>query len=277
MYKSILTSNFALDTTLVKPGVFGETKTVLNAGVTDVWDDANTFQVEIYSDELSTLDEELVLNGANSLAVENSSGEWEIVQFVNAALVGTNTYSLSRLLRGQLGTEDNMESALAAGARVIVLSERPQQLNLGLDDIDREYNYRYGPASRDLGDPSYLALAKTVTGRGLKPYSPVHIKGVASGSDMVISWIRRTRIGGDSWEYFETVPLSEEFERYEVDILAVGSNTVIRTLLVTDATQVTYTSAQRASDNLTGDFDVIVYQISSLVGRGIGRRATING
>ena len=278
VFKSITTSNFSLDSTLFQPSILGQTTAEFNPGVTDVWDNANELRVEIYSDTLSTLPEEVVLNNANSIAVENSTGGWEIVQFVNATLTGTRQYTLTRLLRGQLGTEDNMQANLPAGARIVVLDTTLQQLNLGLDDTNREYNYRYGPADRDIGDTTYITIQRTATGRGLKPFSPVHIRGtLAGGGDVTISWIRRTRVLGDRWEYTEAVPLGEAFEKYEVDILSVGGSTVTRTLSVTDATQVTYTNANRISDNLTGDFDVIVYQLSDIVGRGTGRRVTING
>ena len=44
------------------------------------------------------------------------------------------------------------------------------------------------------------------------------MKSVRSSGDIAISWIRRTRSGGDNWELPE-VPLGEESESYEVDIL----------------------------------------------------------
>jgi hypothetical protein len=59
-------------------------------------------------------------------------------------------------------------------------------------------------------------LAEEVTftnsGSGLRPFSPVHLKAVrdqATG-DVRLSWIRRTRLGGDSWA--AEVPLGEEVE-----------------------------------------------------------------
>lgn len=277
VYKSITTSNFTLDTTLVKPTIMGETRSTLNAGQPDLWDNANTVDVEIFSGELSTLDDDSVLDGNNTIAIETGTASWEILQFVNAVLISPGTYRLSRLLRGQLGTEDNIKASLASGATVVLIDDRPQQLNIGLDDVRRSFNFRYGPANKDLGDATYRTISQASTGRGIRPFSPVHIKGTPSGGNMTISWIRRTRLGGDSWEYFQDVPLSEDFERYEIDISPVGSNTVVRTLIVTDTTEVVYTAAQRTSDNLTGDFDVVIYQISSLGGRGIPRRATIDG
>ena len=63
---------------------------------------------------------------------------------------------------------------------------------------------------------------------------------------------------------------------YEVDVLD-GSDNVVRTLTVTDAAEVTYTAAQQSADGISAPFDVIIYQMSDQVGRGIPRRATING
>ena len=72
------------------------------------------------------------------------------------------------------------------------------------------------------------------------------------------------------------MPLNEAYERYEVDVLD-GSDNVVRTLTVTDATSVVYTAAQQSTDGISSPFDIIVYQLSDQVGRGIGRRTTING
>lgn len=276
VYKSITTSNYGLDTTLLAPSVIGETTDPFSSGVTNVWDNANELKVQIYSDTLSTLDELSVFNNGNTLAIENTAGGWEVLQFVNAQLTGSDTYTLTRLLRGQLGTEDNMEDNIPAGARIVLIDTTLQQLNLGLDDIGREYYYNYGPANLDLGDATYITLQKTVNGRGLKPFSPTHIRAVDSSGDWVITWIRRDRLGADSWEYITDVPMSEATESYEVDIMAsVGSNTVVRTLSVTGSATVTYTAAQQSADSVTSPTDVIVYQMSDQVGRGTGRRATI--
>ena len=240
-----------------------------------MWDYSNELSITLYSGDLESLDEESVLNGENAVAIKNTSGNWEIFQFVNATLTGTRTYTLTKLLRGQLGTEDNMEDGLAAGTKVVILNLALAQMGLSIEDIGREYYYKYGPGDKDIGDSTYNTITKTFTGRGLKPYSPVHIEGVDSSGDMIISWIRRTRIQGDTWD-LEEVPLNETFETYEIDVLDGGDN-VVRTLSVTDATTVTYTAAQQTTDGISAPFDVTIYQLSERVGRGIGRRATLNG
>ena len=111
----------------------------------------------------------------------------------------------------------------------VPLQESEQKLTL---------NWRYGPGNRDIGDASYVTVPFSYQCLGLRPLSPVHIKGVRSSGDINISWIRRTRGGGDNWELPE-VPLGEESESYEVDIL--DGSTVKRTLSASSPS-VTYTS-----------------------------------
>lgn len=56
-------------------------------------------------------------------------------------------------------------------------------------------------------------------GRAEQPYAPVHIAGTRDGSnDLMIAWVRRTRIGGELVDLTGAVPLGDASEAYEVDI-----------------------------------------------------------
>jgi hypothetical protein len=70
------------------------------------------------------------------------------------------------------------------------------------------------------------------------------VRGQRVAGDLAISWIRRTRIGGDSWTVSE-VPLAETDERYEVDIL---DGTTIKRTIASTVPSATYTSAQQTLD-----------------------------
>jgi hypothetical protein len=93
----------------------------------------------------------------------------------------------------------------------------------------------------------------------------------------VISWTRRSRtLAADNWTAPE-VPLAEEAEAYEVEIL---DGAVVKRTLSTATTSVTYTAAQQIADWSalleTGDaLDVRVYQLSALVGRGAPKSVTL--
>jgi len=56
----------------------------------------------------------------------------------------------------------------------------------------------------------------------LRPLSPVHVKITEENGQTTLSWIRRTRIGGDSWTGLD-VPLGEDIEQYRVQLWAQGA------------------------------------------------------
>jgi hypothetical protein len=184
------------------------------------WDEGNELWVDLFSGTLASATEVQVLGGANAIAVENAEGEWEIVQFQNAELNAPGRYKLTRLLRGQRGSEHARRNPVAAGARVLMLDTALGQPGISPDEVGLPIVWRAGPANRDVADDSYLEQTVTITGKGRRPLAPVHVKGVKyyGTGDVTISWIRRTRLGGDAWEQVE-VPLGEGSEAYEIDVM----------------------------------------------------------
>ena len=206
-------------------------------------------------------------------AVRNAAGAWEVMQFANAELVGERTYELSRLLRGQAGSEWAIAAPLAAGAPFVVLDQYVLAVARGLDDIDRPMQLRIVAANRDYGDPAAVALAVTPQPIALKPVTPVHVRGRRTGAGIEIGWIRRTRIDGDNWTSGD-VPLGEDAEAYEVDILS--GTTVLRTL-ESSAPSVLYAAAAEMADFgvQQTSLAVRVTQLSATVGRGFAAEATL--
>jgi hypothetical protein len=88
-----------------------------------------------------------------------------------------------------------------------------------------------------------------------------------------ISWIRRARLGGDSWDALE-VPLNESVEAYRVEIL-IGDEAV-RTFEV-GTQQATYATADELIDfGAPQDLlSVRVAQLSPVAGIGRATRETL--
>jgi hypothetical protein len=106
---------------------------------------------------------------------------------------------------------------------------------------------------------------------GLRPLSPVHLTARWQSGDLVLGWIRRTRIGGDSWDQTD-VPLAEDAEQYDIEILD-GGGAVKRTVSACPAPTYIYTAAQIAADfpgGLPSPFRFTVTQLSTAFGRGVG-------
>jgi len=124
---------------------------------------------------------------------------------------------------------------------------------------------------------SGLEQAFTCQLRNMKPLSPVHIEGSRDGSNnLTITWIRRTRVAGD-WVDNIDVPLGETTEAYEVDILNGPGGAVLRTITGLTSQTASYSAANQTTDGITpgNPVTVVVYQISSTIGRGFGAEATI--
>ena len=273
LYRSAETSGFDLAAIATQAAAIGTTLDPLPPGPEGRLDRATKFRVRLETGELASATTVSMLSGANAAAIRNTSGVWEVIQFETATLVAEKTYELTGLLRGQSGTEDAMSSTVAAGARFVLLDAAVVSIDMTSNTIGLPFNWRYGPANRDLGNPSYVTEQHAFTGRGLKPLSPVHVLGRRTGGDLEITWIRRTRVGGDSWVATE-IPLGEESERYEIDIL---DGTTLKRTLATTSPAVTYTAAEQTADFGAPQSSVAVrvYQLSSASVRGTPRAATL--
>lgn len=222
-----------------------------------------------------------VCNGANAAALYNkTTGTVEIIQFTTAVANADGSYTLSGLARGRRGTEVYTGSH-GAGEAFILLSTATgavasgiAEAGLALGELNSQRYYKgvvQGSLIEDAKPQTF-----TDTGRSLKPYAPVHTAAAVSGSDIHITWNRRTRVGGEMRDGTGTVPLNEDTESYEIDIYNAAGDTVLRTLTATSETA-TYLAADITTDfgSTPSTLTLAVYQISAQVGRGFGTKVTV--
>jgi len=255
------------------PAVIGRTKTPLPAGPIWRWDPTAVLDVEISSGAISSLDDEATLAGGNLFAIKGTDGRWEIFAAARAEMIGERTYRLSRCLRGLAGTEPEAGRSLPEGALIVRFDEAVFPLATDLSDLGQTWRYRIGPSGRDHADPAMVDITATVGRETLKPFSPVHV-ALHRGVDGVrITWVRRTRRNGDGWEAVD-VPLAEDSERYEVDILKAGN--VVHTLTSLQASAL-YSAAQEIADFGTpqATLSLRIAQISAVAGRGFEATLTL--
>lgn len=243
----------------------------LPSGPSTIWDEKNELLVEIEHGELESRTESAVLAGANSAAI-GDDGRWMIVQFRNAENIAGNVWRLTGLLQGRRGTEHNIGRSIAGDRFVLISGGGIARLTMNVAEVNVPRLYKgvaVGMSVAATGEQSF-------TGRGvaLKPFSPVHIKGVREGNDLRISWVRRDRMQIDYVAGAATL-MSEDYEDYEVDILDDNGH-VVRTLSVSEQ-EALYTEEQQITDFGAAQpaVTVRIYQISVAVGRGYPGEATL--
>jgi hypothetical protein len=260
---------YRLATTLTNRATMGRLTAPLWPGPHGLYDRGNTLEVELFGGGLSGLPEIDVLAGSNAAAVKTNGGRWEVLQFAEAELIGTRHYRLTQLLRGQLGTEQAMQTGADAGADFVLLDQAVVTLPQRGDELGLPLSYRIGPARDDHAAPSFAELTVTAEGVGLMPFAPVHLRARrdAGTGDLNLRWTRRTRFGGVGWGLVD-VPLNEASEAYRLEILDGGD--VVRSVELS-APAYLYTAAEQTADfggTATG-FAVRVAQVSAAVGPGL--------
>jgi hypothetical protein len=237
-------------------------------------DNSSILDVTLRTGELFSVTELAMLNGANYFAY-GADGRWEIIAAKTCTLVSGKSYTLKDMLRGRFGTEWAM-STHSAGDVVVLLDTNDVETILSeSSQIGLPYLYRGITLNRDIDSDTNRTF--TYRGINLKPLSPVYVTGVGSlvTNDWTLSWIRRTRIGGE-WRDGVDANLGESLEKYEVDIFSNSSYTTVKRTLTVYSQTATYTSAQQVTDFGANQTNLYfkVYQISSIVGRGVGASAS---
>lgn len=136
-----------------------------------------------------------------------------------------------------------MAAGAAAGTDFVILDNAVVPAGLLPAEVGLLLNWRVAPSGPWTGA---FAQSTEVGGlRALLPFAPVHMRARRQGGDLALSWVRRSRIGGDSWEGSD-IPLGEEAEQYGIEI-AAPDGPVLRTATSAAASWL-YTSAAIAAD-----------------------------
>jgi len=241
----------------------GELVEPISGGVNHLWNYGEKIRVLLYGGYISSASEMAVLAGSNRFAVEHDDGSWEIIGFVEAELIADSTYELSQILRGLNGTKASGD--ISMGNRVMLLDDKVKAVDVVPEMLGSDFVVRAFAGSSDgVGQEISVSLLLDPE----LPLAPVHLsskRDVASG-DVSFSWVRRTRLNGNSWALAE-VPLDHVPEAYLVQIY--DGATLLRSI-ESSVAEVVYLMADQLLDFgiLPVSFDFRVSQISSVYGAG---------
>lgn len=271
------------DTAMLEASTMGSAITALgNAPTANVFDEANSVDVQLLGGTLSSATATEVLNGANAAYLAG-----EIIQFKTATLIGTNQYRLSGLLRARRGTEQYMATHQVGDSFVFLNTANIYRVVHSTADIGIERVYKAPSLTQLVSEATPMAFTSASVGQ--KCLAPV---GLAAGRtanaswDISGKWIPRTRIGGE-WRNGVDATMGEATEDYVVEIWTAAFAALKRTIttvasgagsVVTPGSRTfLYKSADQVTDfgsNQTTIY-VKVYQLSAVTGRGFPAQGTL--
>lgn len=281
LYKSAEGTEFAQAGAIVDEMSWGAASNALGAPEDPFQtDEVNTLRVfmNVGATDLVSVSQLEMVNGANPAALIHANGDVEIIQFRDVVVNADTSRTLSGLLRGRRGT-DVFVGGHAAGETFLLLDPDTVDLvSLTLGEVGATRFYK-GVTTGQLFEEA-PTTTKISAGNDLKPYHPASQKvTIGGGDDLTLTWVRRTRVGGQLQDGQGTVPLSEDSEEYEVDILDTPGGSVVRTFTGLSSPTVLYTSANQTTDGFSPPLSQLtfkVFQVSVQVGRGFSLEVTID-
>ena len=274
VWNATANTGFELNVVIEGPAVIGQTMSEMLFASSAVWDRGTVLRVKLASGSLSSVDPSDLLNGANLIAIgDPDTSTWEIFQFSKAELVQENTYDLSILLRGLFGTDSIAPSVWPVASLIVLLGGALQKITLPISLFGLERIYRVGASELGASDMSVATVSHRFSDVASRPYSISHleVRRETSG-EVLVDWIRRTRIDGDRWHYSD-VPLGENDEVFAIRVV-IGGQTV-RQEFVSEPRFI-YSSVMQIEDGASGLLTFEVSQVSSSFGPGPVKSVSVN-
>lgn len=248
--------------------VAGLAVNAIGAGRSDIIDAASRLNFRLHSGDLASVSLTAMLNGANWFAY-GAPGRWEIIGIQNLASESDGSLTGYDLLRGRFGSEWAMTTHLPYDELVLLDIGALKFVAMNIASLNQSRLYRAVTNGRTFDSASDESA--TWTGVNLKPLAPVYLNGhrEASSNDWTLTWIRRTRLGGE-WVDGMDALLSEASESYDVEIWNSTYTTLKRTITGLTTPTCSYTNAQQVADfgSTQDTLYIKVYQLSATVGRG---------
>ncbi len=250
---------------------YGFATSALADGERDMWDRVTTLTVQMIHGALPSTTEALVLDGAGLLLVGK-----ELLCYATSVDNGSNSYTVSTLLRGRGGTESEMASHVS-GEDVIVISA-DTLIRKTMDLSDQGDAFFYKGITRGGSLVEAVRKQRSVDFRSQWTWAPTRISGSISANDWTVNWNWRNRING-RWRDLIGIASPGSFD-YEVDILSGPGGSVLATYTTTASANgsiVTAASHQFFYDNADQVVDfgseqtTVTFKIYPISLGGIGR------
>lgn len=233
-------------------------------------------QMILGGDELESVTYQKMLAGANGALILRTNGDVEAIQYQTISQIGPGRYRLSSILRCRRGT-DTMAYGYTGGERIVFLD--PRNLNtmpVSLKNLNQSQRFKGVNVGEFIEEVNPQEI--TLRGNSMKPHHPHRIRAERAGDDLVISWLRRDRFGGDRDDSWEN-PIFNDSEIYDLDIFDEPGGLLLRTVTGITSRNWVYSEADQVSDGHMTPMKTVtikLYRVSLQVGRGFSREVTLS-
>lgn len=252
--------------------ISGTTTTKLDNFIYDNMTDAlSSVTVKLFRGTLASINDDQLDQGYNTCLIGD-----EVLQFKNATLIDTDTYTLDTFYRGRFGSEQFI-SQHNIGDRFIILNSSSRTLQRIMKDQSQLNILRYfkNVSFKDsLLNTSYTQFVNT--GVGLKPYSVNNIQALRStNGSLNVKFTKRVRGFAQLLDYKDAFDPDGDY--YEVDICTDNTYSVVKRTLTVNATNFVYTTADQISDFGSNQAVIylIIYKTNKIIGRGYQSTAVL--
>lgn len=264
-----------VDTATQALATTGTVATALASGSAYVIDTTSSFTVvlAVGSQALASISDAMLLSGGNLSQLGT-----EVLQFGVATLIGTRTYTCSRLLRGLRGTETAIATH-GSNERFTLLDVAVRTIGMTGNDRNVERSFKAVTSGLDAGTVTPQLF--TPTSANLKPWtvgSPLAYR--QSNNDWILYWFARSRFVG-AWIDNEPFGYDPDAQRFRVQLFSASDfATVRRTISVAHGAEAesvqttTYTSAQQTTDS-GGPLATIYVRIAQIGAYGAGQMTNL--
>lgn len=210
--------------------------------VEGVLDRTNSVRIRIEGYTPTSVTMEQLLSGSNRMLIGS-----EVIGYQTVVSHGDNEYTLSNLMRGLVGTWDQVANHVRDNEDVIPIDSNVGFIEIPDAVVGLETSFKVVPLEAAIADVA--AIPFTPMSKTLKPLPPVSFKGARDASgNLTITWARRSR--GQGRILSSVGPPFDGTPTFKIEILG-SQDTPVRTYTTSD-TEVVYTAAQMTTDGTDG-------------------------